>query len=100
MCVCVSINVCVLTSTPGAHVPRARDGEGEHVLRGVQAARVPPVQAGRLARQPQSHHHEQRLQDPQGTALTHTHTHSGETGRLPVGASDSPELVFLVVCDG
>lgn len=54
---------------PGAHVPRARDGEGEHVLRGVQATRVSPVQAGRVARQPQGHLHEQRLQDPQGTAV-------------------------------
>lgn len=49
---------------PGADVSGARDGEGEHVLRGVQASGVPPLQAGRLPRQSQSHIYEQRVQDP------------------------------------
>lgn len=52
----------------GAHVPRARDGEGEHVLWSLQTASVSPMQAGRIPRQPQSHFHEQCLQDPQGNA--------------------------------
>lgn len=53
----------------GAHVSWAWDGEGKHVLRGLQTTRVPLVQAGRIACQPQGHLHEQRLQDPQGTTF-------------------------------
>lgn len=70
-----SHNQCVLSyypieyrivTLPGPDVPWARDGEGEHVLWGVQASRLSPLQTGRFPRQPQSHVHEQCLQDPQG----------------------------------
>ena len=74
----------------GPHVSRARDGEGEHVLRGLQATCVSPVQAGRFPRQPQGHHHEQCLQDPQGsTRDTHESDHLKRNMKLANDAAQA-----------